>query len=176
MKSLYSLLALPFFLNACSVLVGQVKPVDEKAPLTPSEKIIFPAPNWKALDIPSSNQSNEDIPDAAWQSVKTAAVVSLNSVCRQKFDEDGDIKQVTRMLLSQWDGLKIDSERPTLVAGHQALETTGSGSYLNRQRKFQTVVVKSPTCVYDLVYLSPTETFPQELSVFQKFRDNLKLK
>ena len=176
MKSLYSLLALTIFLNACSVLVGQVKPVEEKAPLPSAEKIIFPAANWKKLDIPSGTQSNEDIPDAAWQSGRTAAVVSLNSVCRQDFDEDGDIKRVTKMLLSQWDSLKVDSERSLTISGFQALETTGSGSYLDRSRRFQTVVVKSPTCVYDLVYLSPVETFPQELSVFQKFRDNLNLK
>ena len=176
MKSLYSLLAFTVFLNACSVLVGQVKPVEEKATLTPTKKDIFPSEDWKKLDIQSGTHSNEDIPDAAWQSHVSGAVISLNSVCRQRFDEEGDLKRVTKMLLSQWDNLKVEKERSFVVSNFQALETTAHGNYLNRDRKFQTVVVKSPSCVYDLVYLSPVESFDQELSVFQKFRDNLNLK
>lgn len=183
MKSHYSfrlgvlVLCSAALLNACSVLVGQVKPEDEKAPLavTPKKELL-PSAQWTALAIPSSTQSNEDVPDAAWQSNETGSVISVNSVCRQNFDEGGDLKRVTRMLTSQWDNLKIENERSLIVSGHEALETTALGHYLNRERRFQTVVVKSPTCVYDLVFLSPVQTFDQELSVFQKFRDNLNLK
>ena len=176
MKSHYSLLACILLLNGCSILVGQVKPVEEKATLNTPKKELLQDPNWKKLQIKSGTKSNEDIPDAAWQSLETAAVISLNSVCRQSIDEDGDIKEVSRLLMSQWDNLKIENEQDRVVSGFRAFETTAHGVYLNQNRKFQTVVVKSPTCVYDLVFLSPPKTFDQEITVFRKFRDNLSLK
>ena len=176
MKLLYLFCISTFFLNACSVLVGQVKPVDEKAKKLPFREVSLIDPNWHKLEITSQNQNAEDSPDAAWQSTLTAAVISLNSACRQSFDESSDLKEVTQSLLSQWRGLKIESEQATTLSGFPAWETKARGMYLKSERKFETVVVKTPTCVYDLIYLSPVKTFDQELSVFSQFRDNLNLK
>jgi hypothetical protein len=181
MKSIYSLglfvCAFSIFLNGCSVLVGQVKPVEEKAPKVPFTDVTQIAPTWKRLDIPAKTKSKDDIPDAAWQSGTTAAVISLNSACRQTPDEDRtDLKEVTRIILSQWDNLSIISETPRTLSGLEAWETVAEGKYLGRQRKFETAVVKTPTCVYDMVYLSPVKTFTEELSVFERFRDSLNLK
>lgn len=176
MKSLYYVSAFLFFLNGCSVLVGQVKPVEEKAKKVPYREVGLIDPNWKRLATPSSTHSVDDIPDAAWQSTKTAAIISLNSACRQTVDDHADLKEVTRLLLSQWDKLKIQNEQAVVLSGFSAWETEALGEYLKSERKFQTVVVKTPHCVYDLIYLSPLESFTQELSVFQRFRDNLNLK
>jgi len=181
MKSIYSLrlpyLAVFLFLNGCSVLVGQVKPVEEKAPKVPFTDVSVIAPGWKRLEIPAKTKSADDIPDAAWQSGTTAAVISLNSACRQAPDDDRtDLKEVTRIILSQWDNLTIISEEAKTLSGLPAWETAAEGKYLGRERKFETMVVKTPTCVYDLIYLSPVKTFAQELSVFQRFRDSLNLK
>ena len=164
------------FLNGCSVLVGQVRPVDQKAPPIPFKDIALIAPSWKALEIPLRSKNSEDIPDAAWQSGKTAAVISLNSACRQTPDEHLDLKEVTRGLISQWDNLTINHEEPKILSGFPAWETGATGKYLKRDRKFETVVVKTPRCVYDLVYLSPVESFTEELSVFEQFCDSLNLK
>ncbi len=177
MKSFYSsLTALLFFLNGCSILVGQVKPVEEKSVNSQTKNKLLNHPDWKQLEIQSSVKSSTDIPDAAWQSQKTAAVISLNSVCRRNIDRSDDLKNVTRILLSQWDHLKILSERSLQLSGFPAYETVARGKYLDRDRKFKVIVVKSPSCVYDLVFLSPLESFNEELSVFQQFYDNLILK
>jgi hypothetical protein len=184
MKSFYWLclliFPLTFFLNGCSVLVGQVKPVDEKA----SEEAIINKvpdlasidPDWKKIVLAATFSTSEDTPDAAWQSQKTAAVISINSACSQLNDERSSVAYVTTSLLSQWRHLKIIHQADTKLSGYPALETTAEGYYLNRTRKFQTVAVKTTTCVYDLIYLSPVNSFDQELSAFQKFRDNLVLK
>lgn len=177
MKSLYSSLYLLLFLNGCSVLMGQIKPVEEKAKKLPYTEVSTIDPTWKKLESASKTKGGvDDIPDAAWQSEKTAAVISLNSACRQTTDGHADLKEVTRLLLSQWDNLEIQNEHATTLSGFYAWETEALGNYLRSERKFQTVVAKSPTCVYDLIYLSPIKSFAQELSVFQQFRDNLNLK
>ena len=176
-----SVTILAFFnLSGCSILVGQVKPVEEKAAGTKIVEVSQISPQWKKLKSEQTAINSEDIPDAAWQSQTTAAVISINSACRQNVkDPDAevtDLHSITENLLSQWRNLKIKNEQQITVSGFPALETTAIGFYLNQTRKFQTIAVKTPTCVYDLIYLSPVNTFEEELSVFQQFRDNLKLK
>lgn len=178
MKSLRSsFVFLLLFPSACSVLVGQVKPLEEKAANVPSRGTPDELPDWVRLEIKSSAQSHTDIPDAAWQSRKSSAVISLNSVCSKQSRKGKDnLRSVTRSLLTQWDQLKIHSEKERSLSSFPALTTTATGRYLGQDRKFQLLIVKSPTCIYDLVYLAPQETYEQELSVFQRFHDNLSLK
>jgi hypothetical protein len=186
MKSIYCFKTIPALfasllaLNGCSILVGQVRPVDKKAD---SEKLLDVSkidPDWKKLKQDQAHANAEDIPDAAWQSSKTAAIISLNSACRQSSaegnEEPTDLRSITETLLSQWRSLKVKNERELIVSGYPALETTAIGFYLNQTRKFQTVAIKTSSCVFDLIFLSPVETFDQEISVFQKFRDSLKFK
>lgn len=164
-------------IHSCSVLVGQIKPVEEKAP-TPSAMIPVHEldSQWRPVQMESHSEAHDDIPDATWQSRKTAAVISLNSACRQNVDNEGDLKTITTNLLSAWRSLKIESQKEIIVSHHTGLETTAMGFYLNRTRRFQVVVVKTSSCVYDLLYLSPPVSFKEDLPLFQKFRDNLNLK
>ena len=185
MKSFYyaKILTALLLLNGCSILIGQVKPVEEKAVEPNLVEVHQLDPNWKKLEVKSEHQGtkeeNEDIPDAAWQSTKTAAVISLNSACRQTHAEaDGanDLREMTETITSPWSNLKILSQDETLLSGFPSLQTIAEGIYLNRKRKFQLIVVKAPSCVYDIIFLSPVPTYEQDLSVFEKFRATLKLK
>jgi hypothetical protein len=178
MKSL-SFILFALMLTSCSVLVGQVKPVEEKSANSPTGRNVLERLGWKQLDLSAESDAKDDgsdSPDAAWQSPKSSAVISLNSVCRRGRGRGRDLKQVTEVLLSQWDNLKKEGERPLTVGGYPAYETVASGDYLTSHRKFEILVVKSPTCIYDLIFVSPIETFDQEVSVFQEFRDSLFLK
>lgn len=186
MKSFYYISVVVFLSLAtapgCSVsklLVGNVNPVDQKSDsvyLTPVDVI---DQNWKRIQ--ATENSSNDIPDRAWQSTKTASVISLNSACRQSNDKgesysDMGLKEITADLLSQWGNLENKTERDFTLSGFSAFETTAEGFYYNRKRKFQTVVVKTPTCIYDLIFLSPITSFSQDLAVFQQFRDKLMIK
>jgi hypothetical protein len=152
-----------------SMLVGQVHPVDEKSQNVQMVALETMDPNWKRID--STSESSNDSPDRAWQSVKTASVISLNSVCRGNTSRT--LKEITADLLLQWRNLKNVHEKEIALSGHPALETTAEGVYFDRKRSFQTVIVKTPSCVFDLIFLSPTKSFSQDLAVFQAFRDKL---
>lgn len=169
--------------TGCSVsklLVGQVDPVDEKSnslKITPVESI---DPDWNRIENSDSSLKN-DMPDRAWQSTKTASVISLNSACRQKNDTvegyaEMNLREINADILSPWRNLENKTEREFEFLGFPAYETTAEGLYYNRKRKFQTLIVKTPSCVYDLIFLSPPGSFKQDLSVFQKFRDKLNIK
>jgi hypothetical protein len=188
MKSFYYTVTVVFLslltTTGCSMsklLVGHVDAVDQKSStiqVTPVELI---DPSWKRIEISESAIVSNDMPDRAWQSTKTASVISLNSACRQSNDKaqsygEMGLKEITADLLSQWNDLENKTEREFLMSGFPAFETTADGMYVDRKRKFQTIVVKTPTCVYDLIFLSPFKSYSQDLAVFQKFRDKLILK
>ncbi len=175
MKSFYLIPVLACFCS-CSVLVGQVKPLEEKFVNDPTPAHSLDSLGWRKIGSQDPSDRSSELPDEAWQSSKTAAVISLNSVCRKGAGGERDVKKVTKVLLSQWDNLKIEQQSPLAMRSLPALQTTARGKYLGRDRKFQIVVVKSPTCIYDLIYLSPIESFEQELSAFVRFRDTLELK
>jgi hypothetical protein len=188
MKSFYYTAAVVFlslsFNSGCSVskmLVGQVDPVDQKSSSIQITAVELIDPNWKRINISENSNSSNDMPDRAWQSTKTASVISLNSACRQINDEaqgysEMGLKEITSDLLSQWRDLEHKTERELTISGYHAFETTAEGFYFDRKRKFQTLVVKTPTCVYDLIFLSPPKNFNQDLVTFQKFRDKLMIK
>ena len=163
------------------LLVGQVEPVDKKSSSIQITAIETIDPHWKRIEATENTSSANDMPDRAWQSTKTGSVISLNSACRQINDEaqkfsEMEPKEITADLLSPWRDLEHKTERDFLLSGFPAFETTAEGIYFDRKRKFQTVVVKTPTCVYDLIFLSPTKNFTQDLVTFQKFRDKLIIK
>lgn len=156
------------------LLVGQVDPVDQKSSSIQITALETIDPNWKRIDLLENSLNANEMPDRSWQSVKTAAVISLNSACRQ-VSEMG-LKEITTDLLSQWRDLNDKIEKDFSISGFPALETTAEGIYYNRKRKLQIVVVKTPTCVYDLMFLSPVKSYAQDLVTFQKFRDKLIIK
>lgn len=187
MKSFYYTITVVFLSltssTSCSVsklLVGDVDPIDNKS------KIVVPAlenidANWVRIQGDKNHDIENDTPDRAWQSAKSAAVISINSACRQNADDNNisnemGIKEIATDLLSQWRNIENKTQRDLMVSGFPAYETTAEGIYYNRKRKFQTIVVKTPTCVYDLIFLSPPKSFTQDLAVFQQFRDKLILK
>jgi hypothetical protein len=174
MKS-FHLATFAVFLSSCSILVGQVKPVEEKSVNSSSGKPVLETLGWKKLELSSATGTASDVPDAAWQSPKTDAVISLNSVCRRGRENRG-VREVTDALLTQWDSLVIQNQKDLQFKGMPGYETTALGKYLGRERKFQTLIVKSPTCIYDLIYLSPSDSFDQDLTAFLQFRDNLVIK
>ncbi len=170
------LLILPlfaFFLGSCSILVGHVKPVEEKAVNGSAGAAILEPLGWKKVDLRAGSDADSDSPDAAWQSGKTSAVISLSSACRSSSNKLRGVGEVTDFLLSQWDSLTILSRKDLLFRGFPAQETTAIGTYLGNERKIRTFVLRTPGCTYDLVFLGPVPSFDQELSAFLGFRDSV---
>ena len=157
--------------------MGTVRPLEEKAVNSPTSGMPDRTSGWKRLEIESSAQSHTDIPDAAWKSPLTSAVISINSVCdRSKKRNRESLKSVTQTLLSQWDHLQVQTEHQHVLSGFPAMSTVAEGIYSGEARKFKITIVKSPSCIYDLVLVGPNASFEGDLSVFQSFHDNLNLK
>ncbi len=166
-------LSLPTGCSLSHLLVGTVDPVDQKSQNIQAVALETLDPAWRRVDLVAGVPQN-DAPDRAWQSVKTASVISLNSACNGATERE--LSDISNDLLTQWRDLENITQKEITISGLKALETTAEGFYFNRKRKFQTVVVKTPTCVYDLIFLSPTKTFLQDLAVFKSFRDKLNIK
>jgi hypothetical protein len=159
------------FSSGCSVLIGQVKPVDEKA------KIRF----WK--DIPTIDPRFQLIPktgepggssDAAWQSQALESVISINSSCRsQAFPQE--IEEVSETLLAQWTKVSGLEQRQTSHSGFSAHVSTGKGTYLGQERKFENWVIQSPKCIYDVVLIAAPKGYESALKTFRSFKDTLNL-
>ena len=168
---LFPLAILAILQSGCSILVGSVNPVDEKQDGQFWTDVSIMDSDFKNLHEESENL---DSPDAAWQSKTTAAIISITSACRDA-DTESDVNEVTESLLAQWNDSTIESKVPAKVSNHDALQTSGKGTYLGKVRTFEVIVVKSPTCLYDVLYLSPPEAKEKHLPTFNRFKASLKL-
>lgn len=164
--------------SACStgkLLIGNVSPVDEPSTKTHIKSLAEQYPDWKRIS--STDDTNESI----WQNQKTASVISFTSACRNDSTDsnstriDSTLKSLSRQLLEPWRNLDIQSEKKLTLSGFPAYEVTGKGTYLEKRRSFQTVNVKSKSCVYDLIFLTPPQNFEQDTPAFNYFRDTLTL-
>jgi hypothetical protein len=182
------LLAL-ILLNGCAttgVLIGNVKPVDEKSSTYGVMDLSKSNPDWKRLDAKSvdPNPVSQDpattateVADVSFQSKSTASIISLNSACRQGKDyENKDLKTLTNVLLLGSSGVTHRDESDVMVSGTSALQTTIQGVIDGESIKLRTVVLKRQTCVYDLVYVARPQTFETQLEDFSHFVASLRLK
>lgn len=159
-------------LSGCSVLIGQVKPVDEKSKTHYWRDASLIDPRFKLIN-PSGEPGEAS--DAAWQSAPLGAVISVNSSCRaQAFPTE--LEEVSQSLLAQWSAIKDLKQRHTSQAGFSAHVSSGSGVYLDQERRFETWVIKSPSCIYDIVLISSREGHESALKTFLSFKDTLNLR
>ncbi len=159
-------------LTGCSVLIGQVKPVEEKSKAHYWKDASLIDPRFQL--IPQTVEAG-GASDAAWQSKPLEAVISVNSSCRaQAFPTE--IEEVSQSLLAQWSAVKDLTQRHTSQAGFSAHVSSGRGVYLDQERKFENWVIKSPSCIYDIVLISSIEGHESALKTFLTFKDTLNLR
>src|SRR5689334_22833806 len=81
--------------SSCSVLVGNVKPVDEKSENYGVADLSKENADWVRVEGEKSAKSaetNTEVADVAFQSKQTASIISLNSACRPYLDESEDLR------------------------------------------------------------------------------------
>jgi hypothetical protein len=195
--TLLTLLSLALAQTGCGLLIGKVKPVDEKSDFYGVMDLAKEKPQeWTRLD-PSQvdgggepdkehNSASSEISDAVYQSRKTASTISINSACRPPSpngDDKQDLRSVTNLLFLGLSDITLRSERGIDVQGSTGLETTVRGKLSVSPRSgskeevtLRTVVVKKNGCVYDLVYLAPPSHFQTNLNDFTQFVASLRLR
>ena len=178
-------------ISGCSVIIGNIKPVDEKAHNYVIANLERDAPlKWKKLtdvQMADPNSPEEDkavskeaysseVSDLAYQSKKNASIVSLNTACRSARVIEQTLPEITRSLLLGMGDVTENDQKPLQLQGVEALETTVQGRMSGQTTKVRTVVLKKDSCVYDLMYVSRPEQFPVHEEDFAAFVSSLRLR
>jgi len=175
-------------LTSCSTLVGNVKPVDEKsedygvldlAKENPSvwRKLTDKQLQPKDAQIGTNKKAfSSEITDIAYQSLKTSAIISLNSSCREGRESITDLAPYLRELLLGMTEVTEKNEASRQVSGAEALEGTVAGKMAGERMKIQALVLAKTNCVFDLMYISRPDRFETHAGDFNRFVSSLKLR
>ena len=181
-----------FFLSGCSLFFGNIKPTEERSTTYGIEDLSLANHDWVKVTPESIARSSGEAPnesadptgetqgiaDAAFQSKKTASIISINSVCRGD-SETGRVeplRSLTRELLLGVSDISLQEEKDLVVAKKPALETTVRGKIDGEEMVLMAVVLQQDRCVYDLMYVSRPQHFEQGLGEFRRFSASLKFK
>jgi DNA polymerase II small subunit/DNA polymerase delta subunit B len=163
-------------------LIGNVKPVSESSNEYRALNLTKTDPDWVLLtsDLEAKMESEEA--DMSFQSQKTGSVISLNSTCRNRFEQNTpDLRQFTDVLFMGVSVVDSLDQKNTSLASKDALQTTLVGwiddiqSGENQEVKIQALVLHHGRCVYDLMYFSTPTYFDAQLGTFNSFLQNFKL-
>jgi hypothetical protein len=179
------------FFSGCSVVVGNVKPIEEKSTEYGVMDLSRNNADWQKLDpaktaaqgesVKEQDVSPTEVSDVAYQSKSSASIISLDSACRlapdpSRLGAERDLKTLTDLLLLGITDVTLREERGMEVQKTPALETTIKGKLNGESMQIRTVVLKRQNCVYDLVYMSRPQYFERQLSDFSHFVASLKLR
>lgn len=178
------LIALVSLASGCGLLIGNVKPVEEKSDQYGVADLSKDYPGkWTRLttkqqggDVKNPEATATEIPDAAYQSPQTAAVISINSSCRSGETADTDLKTLANQLTYGISNVSRRTEQNLTLQGTEALQTTVQGQMSQNNIALKTVVLKKNGCIYDLLYMAPPEHFASSEPDFDKFVASLRLK
>jgi hypothetical protein len=179
-----SFLALALLQTGCAVLIGSIKPVEEKSESYGIADLSKEGPGWVKLDAAAESNASKtpevtptEVSDVAYQSKKTASIISLDSACRKSSaSPDHDLKSFTNQLLLGISNIAQRNEAAVIVQNTPALETTVTGRVNADPVMLRTVVLRRGNCVYDLVFVARPNTFSEEETDFSHFVASLKLK
>jgi hypothetical protein len=173
--------------TGCGLLIGNVKPVDEKsdqygvADLAKENPKLWTrlTPAQEGADVREPETTSTEIPDVAFQSSRTAAVISINSSCRptQRAELDHmDLQALTNQLTYGITDPAKRSERNLTIQSVPALESQVEGRMNGNPIAIKTVVLRKNSCVYDLLYMAPPAHFAENEPDFDHFVASLRLR
>lgn len=172
--------------SSCSVVVGNIKPVDQKSENYGVMDLSQINRDWNKLDPvqaaaeegPREREvSSTEVSDVAYQSKSTASIISLDSACRESNGLEGqDLQTLTNLLFLGMTDMTHREERGIEIQKTPALETTIQGKLNGEPMRFRTIVLRRDRCVYDLVYMARPKFFPRHEEDFARFVASLKLK
>ncbi|MCM2324205.1 MAG: hypothetical protein NDJ90_13185 [Oligoflexia bacterium] len=168
----------------CALLVGNVKPVDEKSTSYGVMDLAKAQPaEWVRLSpekVGSDENSSTELSDVAFQSQSTSSIISLNTACRpsSSAEEDRqDLQKLTNLLLLGIGNITGREEVGiTIQEVIPALQTTLQGKLNGEEMKLRTVVFRKSACVYDLIYMARPQNFARHEQDFSHFVASIRLR
>lgn len=192
-----TLFCISLVLTSCSVLVGNVKPIEGKSRGHEWMNLARESQEWKEIDPNTlktspgapeeEEESLDDIPDGVYQHKKTGAFISINSSCNHDLgpNPEVDLDAYTTALFPGLSNVKERISDRAMLDGSIALKTQIEGDLVEDQEdgkpprgekvKIETYVVASGSCLYDLVYVAKTRYFPKHQADFSKFVKSFRL-
>ena len=167
--------------SSCALLIGNVKPVDEKSQRYKTVDLSKDNGDWAKLgkEKPVANVPNpesSESSDIAFQSKRTSSIISLDSACRPTHaTEPPDPHEVTRELLMGITEVSQKEEKELTIQNLPALETTVRGKLGNDATQIRAIVLRRKECVYNLMYVARPEHFDEQAAEFDRFVASLKL-
>lgn len=164
--------------TGCSLLIGNIKPVEEKSRSYHVLDLSREGGEWDKLENKDAKQDPKatDTSDLAYQSKKNASIISLNSACRSSLEaRDQDLKGFTDVLLLGISDITLREEKQITLQNAPALETTVRGQLGGEPIMLRTVVLRRRDCLYDLMYVSRPDRFSEKEAEFSRFVASLKL-
>jgi hypothetical protein len=177
--------------SGCGLLIGNVKPVDEKSDHYGVLDLSKDKPSaWTRLDPaegePDATRDPEttrtEVSDVAFQAKRSPSIIALNSSCRpsthkpEQGDEKDQLRELTDQLLLGISGATQRVEKNLTIQTTPALETTLQGKMNGRPISVRTVVLRRNACVYDLLYMAPPTHFEENEKDFSNFVASLRIK
>lgn len=175
-------------LSACSTIVGNVKPVDEKSDHYVILDLARENPAvWMKLDdsqlqpkdaqIGTNKEAfSSEVTDFAFQAIKNSAIISLNSSCRKGRGVISDLTPYLRELFLGMSDKVEQEQKKTTAGGVPALERTVDGKMAGERTKIRAFVLSKNDCVFDLMYISRPERFETHEADFNRFVSSLRLR
>ncbi len=168
--------------SGCAVFLGNVKPIDQKSTSYGIEDLSQTDPNWMKLDLGTTAGQKDaaastELPDVAFQSKKTASIISLDSACRGDVDEaHRSLRTLTDRLFFGISDIQSRNEKNLTLEGLPALKTTLTGRVNHDRMTLSSVVLRHGTCTYDLMLVARPGAYEQDQPVFERFVNSMRLK
>lgn len=174
-KILYTFIVLTL-LQGCSTLIGNVKPVDQKSDHYSILDLTQGSSDWKKIDTNEAETESSDETDVSFQSVKSAAIISLNSICRSGKKISNNLELISRELLLGITSVTAREEKKMTISNSPALQTTIEGQLSGEKTKIRVVVLTHESCVFDLMYVTRPDRFEIHEADFARFISSLQLR
>ncbi len=184
-----SLLILPilglFSLSGCGVILGNVRPVTEKAEQYGILDLSKDHPEtWSKIQTKSNadekthpQSTPSEVSDVAFQAIRSPSIIALNSGCRPSIESQAkELKELTNELILGFSEIQSRTEKFLTIEKVPALETTIHGKMSEKPIFLRTVVVRKNNCVYDLLYMSSPADFATHEKDFSNFVASLRIK
>lgn len=183
-KNRFILASFLMALEGCGVLIGNVKPVEEKAKkysMLDLSRDSQDGVEWTRIIVNRTKEStvneiSQFMPDSSFQSSKTNSIISINSTCRVGFENsERNLGTLTQGLLFGITHVVSRESRDTTLSGLPALETTVEGQMASQPTKIRVVVFKISSCIFDVMFVARPNYFKDDEGTFERFKAGIQL-
>ncbi len=171
LRTLLLLLTLPA--TGCSVLLGNIRPVEERAalPAEANAPNLLPQP-W--LGVTNQGEGRTETPKPTepefnFQNQETGSTIAYTSGCRHSYlTSTPQLRRIAEALGSGLTQIERRQQSEILISGIPALQTTLSGRAAGSAVVIHNVLLATSGCIHDVTLVSLQRHFQSDRTAFDK--------